>query len=219
MVEHKVEVLQVRKLNGICCFTQRRTYRVQRRSLTRTKNHTNNSLTYEENTRQKYNDNLCLFRAVALHLHVNQRLEEETSKWFNLFINKVDGLNANPFRGNHLKDIPTVEELLTPNMLLYDIEIVHSNFFGELVRRSEQKYESTMRLLLYNNLICYVNNIKAVFESFRCPNCDTFFNRNINLERHLTTCSEQVKMSIRRTIYQTKKTLFYKLDFFWNSIN
>ena len=42
------------------------------------KNHTINCLTFEENTRQPYNDNLCLFRAFALHMHGNQRLEEET---------------------------------------------------------------------------------------------------------------------------------------------
>ena len=53
------------------------------------KNHSINGLTYEENTRQPYSDNLCLFRALALHLHGTQRLEEETSKLFNLFINKM----------------------------------------------------------------------------------------------------------------------------------
>ena len=52
------------------------------------KNHTTNCLTIEGNTRQPYNDNLCILRALALHMHGNQRLEEETSKLFNLFINK-----------------------------------------------------------------------------------------------------------------------------------
>ena len=47
------------------------------------KNHTIKCLTFEENTRQPYNDNLCLFRALALHLNGTQRLEEETSKLFN----------------------------------------------------------------------------------------------------------------------------------------
>ena len=47
------------------------------------KKHTINCLTFEENIRQPYNDNLYLFRAVALHLHGNQRLEEERSKAFN----------------------------------------------------------------------------------------------------------------------------------------
>ena len=32
------------------------------------KNHTINCLTFQEDTRQPYNDNLCLFRALALHM-------------------------------------------------------------------------------------------------------------------------------------------------------
>ena len=35
-----------------------------------------NCLTFEETTRQAYNNNLCLFGALALHLHGNQRLEK-----------------------------------------------------------------------------------------------------------------------------------------------
>ena len=42
------------------------------------KNHTVNCLTFEKNTRKPNNDNLSLFRALALHLHGNERLEEET---------------------------------------------------------------------------------------------------------------------------------------------
>ena len=69
---------------------------------------TTNCLTYEENTRQPYKDNLCLFRALALHLHGTQQLEEETSKLFNLFINKMDGLSPNQFQGVHMNDVPSV---------------------------------------------------------------------------------------------------------------
>ena len=82
------------------------------------KNHIINCLTYEKTSRQPYNDNLCLFRALALHLQSAQRLEEETSKVFNLFIKKMDGLSPNQFQGVHMNDIPTVEDLLTPNILL-----------------------------------------------------------------------------------------------------
>ena len=62
--------------------------------------------------------------------------------------------------------------------------------------------------------ICYVNNNNAVFQSFRCPNCDTFFNRTFNLERHLTKCSERVKNVYPRNVYQIRETLFDKLDSF-----
>ena len=96
------------------------------------KNRTINCLTYEENTRQPYNINFCLFRAFALHLHVTQRLEEETSNLFNLFVNKMERLRANRFQGLLVDDIPTVEDLLTLNILLYDIDIVDGNIVEKL---------------------------------------------------------------------------------------
>ena len=103
------------------------------------KNHTINRLTFEENTRKPFNNNLCLFRALALHIHRNQRLAEENSILFNLFINKMDGLGADQFEGVHMNDIPIVEDLLTLNIVLYDIDIVDGNIKGELARRRVQK--------------------------------------------------------------------------------
>ena len=91
----------------------------------------------------------------------------------------MDGLSADHFQRVHINDIPFVEDLLTFNILRYDIDIVDKNIIGELARRSVQKYENTVRLLRYNNHICYVNNIDAVFQCFRCPNCNTFFQQNI----------------------------------------
>ena len=87
-------------------------------------------------------------------LQGTQRLEEETSKLFNLFISKMDELSADQFQGVHMNDIPFVEDLLTLNILLYDIVIVDGNLIGELARRSVQLYENTVHLLRYNNHIC-----------------------------------------------------------------
>ena len=176
------------------------------------RNGTINCLKFEENTRQPYNDNLCLFCALALHLHGTQRLEKETSKFLNFFINKMGGLSPNQIQGVHMNDIPTVEDLLTLNILLYDINIVDGNIVGELAGRSVQSNELTVQLLQYNNHMWYVNFINAVFQSFHCPNCDTFFNRTFNLERHFTTSSERVKNVYPRNVYQIRETLFDNLD-------
>ena len=81
------------------------------------KNCTINCHTYEENARQPYNDNLCLFCALALHLHGKQRMEEKTSKIFNSFIFKMDGLSPNQFKSVHMNDISIGEDLLTLNIL------------------------------------------------------------------------------------------------------
>ena len=59
----------------------------------------------------------------------------------------MDGLSADQFQGDHMNDIPTVEDLLTLNILLYDIDIVDDNIIGELTWRSEHKYENTVQLL------------------------------------------------------------------------
>ena len=177
-------------------------------------NYTINCLTSEENTRQPNNDNLCLFRALTLHIQVNQQLREETSNLFNLFINKLDGLSADQFQGVHMNDIQFVEDLLTPDLVLHEIDIVDGNIIGELARRSLQKCENTVRLPRYNNHISCVNNINADFQSFRCPICDTFFSKTFNLEQHLTKCSERVKNVYPKNVYQTQETLFDNLDFF-----
>ena len=68
-------------------------------------------LTFEKNTRKPYKDNLCLFRAVALHFFGNDRLEEETSKAFNLFRNNCGEADPSKFQGIHMTDIPKVEEM------------------------------------------------------------------------------------------------------------
>ena len=178
------------------------------------KNYDVNCLTFERNTRQPYNDNLCLFRAVALHLFGYERLEEDTSKLFNLFLNNSEEGDISKFQGVHLNDIPKVEDLLQSNIFLYDINFVDGELIGELARRSIQRYENSAKFLRYNNHICYVNNVNALFEAFRCTTCDALFSKTGNLERHLITCSDRVKHNYPKNVYELRQTLFEKLDAF-----
>ena len=76
------------------------------------------------------------------------------------------------------------------------------------------KDENTVRLLRYNNHICYVSNIIEVFQSFCCLNFDTFFNTTSNSERHINKCSEWVKNVYFMNVYQFRETLCDKLDSF-----
>ena len=178
------------------------------------KNHNVNCLTFAWNTRQPYKDILCLFRALALHLHGNEELEEEASKTFNLFLKNSEEGDVSKFQGVHLKDIPKVEDLLQLNIFLYDIDFVDGELIGELCRRSNQKYEKSVKLLRYNNHICYVNNINVLFKAFRCTTCDTFCSKTVNLERHLVTCSDRFKHIHPKNVYELRERLFEKLDAF-----
>ena len=139
------------------------------------KNFTVNCLTFESFTRKPYNDNLCLFRAVALHLFGNERLEEETSKLFNLFL--INSTNPDPskFQGVCMDDIPSVEGIVGINIFIYDIDLIDGAMVGELARRSIKKHEKNIQLIRYNAHICYVDNIHTFFKTFCSPTCDTYF--------------------------------------------
>ena len=91
-------------------------------------------LTFERNTTQPYKDNLCLFRALALHLHGNERLEEETSKLFNLFL--VNSTNSDPykFQGVCMDNFPSVEDIVSINNFICDIDLFDGAMVGELAR-------------------------------------------------------------------------------------
>ena len=81
-----------------------------------------NCLIFQRNTRQPYNDNLSLFRALALHLHGNEKLEGETSKNFKLFLDNSGEGDPSEFLGVHMNDIPKLEGKLHLNIFLYDID-------------------------------------------------------------------------------------------------
>ena len=130
------------------------------------KNGNVNCLTFEKKTIQPYNDNLCLFGALALHLHGTKELEEETSKIFNSFLNKGEERDPSKIQGVYMSDIAKVEEMLQLNIFLYDIDFVDGELIAELARRSIQKFEESVKLLRYNNHICYVNNINVLFKAF-----------------------------------------------------
>ena len=105
------------------------------------KNNIVNFLTFERNTRQPYNDVLCLFKALTLNFHGNVKLEEATSRKFNLFLNNSEEGDVSNFQGVHLTDIPKVEDLLQLNIFVYDIDFVDGELIGEPCRRNIQTYK------------------------------------------------------------------------------
>ena len=166
---------------------------------------------FEENTRKPYKDNLCLSRALAFHLQLNERLDEETSKLFILFFEKTNGTDPANFRGVCMERIAAGEDIFQADFFLHDIDIVDGSMIGELVGKNSD----TVRLLRYNSPICYISNINPLFKAYRCTSCDKFVNLAQHPERHLTTCKERVKHVFpENVVYKLRKTLFDKLNFF-----
>ena len=148
-------------------------------------------------------------------MHGNDKgLEEETSKLFNFFL--INSTNPDPskFQGVCMDDIPSVEDIVRINILKYDIDFIDGAMVGELARRSIKKYEKIVQLVRYNSHNCYVDNIHALFKAFRCPTCDTYFQKTGNSDRHLVSCSERVKQLYPKNACQLQETLFDKLESF-----
>ena len=113
-----------------------------------------------------------------------------------------------------MDDIPSVEDIVGIIIFLYGIDLIDGAKVWELARRSIKRYEKNVQFVRYNSHICYVDNINALFKAFRCPTCDTYFQKTGNLERHLVRCSERVKHICPKNVYQLRETLFDKLDSF-----
>ena len=84
----------------------------------------------DQNTKHPYNENLCFFRALAVHLHGTTNLETSTSKIFNDILEK-SGCDPKQFRGVSMDDLPVVEEVVEKNIFFYDIDIEDGDFVGE----------------------------------------------------------------------------------------
>ena len=120
-----------------------------------------NCLTFEQTTRQPNNDNLCLFRALAFHLHGNEKMDEETCIMFTCYSEKKGRIEPAIIRRICVDEIPFFEDLIQVNIFLYNIDIVDGSIVGELARRSVQKYCNIASLLRYNNHIFYVSKVNA----------------------------------------------------------
>ena len=116
-------------------------------------NHNVNCLTVERDTSQPHNDNFCLFRTLALHLHGNDKLEEETSNLFNNFLFNFVEEDPPKTQGGQGNDSPNVEDLLQLNIVLYHIDFVNGENLSELARRSIQYYDKIANFVRYSNHI------------------------------------------------------------------
>ena len=89
-------------------------------------------LTYEQSPRKPYNDILCIFRGLALHVHGNERLSSETSRLFNLFFEKTGKTDRTVFGDVCMEDIAIVKDIVQVDIFSCDIDIVDGSTIGSL---------------------------------------------------------------------------------------
>ena len=130
----------------------------------------------DSKTYKSFDDNLCMFRAVAYHLHGVVDLKEKSVELFKKFIG-VTKQSENNFPGVDTNQTHYLEKITEDNIQLYYVFYDENEILGELMRRSESKFSKTINLIQYNNQICWTSDIKKLLKKFRCINCNQFFNR------------------------------------------
>ena len=158
-----------------------------------------------------YNDNLCLFRCLALHQGCDvRRLEATVSTLYAKYSHK----DVHDFAGVTIDDLSKIEAAFDVNVVVYKlVEITDGKTMVELVRRSPCQYIETMYLNLYEAHFSYIKDIRMYSHSYKCSKCEqALWKTPQALHRHERTCTEGIKRVYKGGVYHPPPSVFERLD-------
>ena len=158
-----------------------------------------------------YNDNLCLFRCLALHQGCDVRRLETTV--VTLYAKYTDTL-VHDFAGVPLDELDKVETKFKTNVCVYQlVEIADGKTTAELVRRSLGHYADTMFVNLHESHFSYIRDMKSYSHSYKCSKCEnSLWKYPSLLKRHELTCEAGVRHVYNGGVYHPPPSVFERLD-------
>ena len=165
---------------------------------------------------KRYDDNLCLFRCLALHRGGEVRhLESAVTKLYETYKQDVP---IERFAGVTLDDLYRIETTFQTNVCVYklvesDDDDDDGKKIAELVRRSLCHYSNTMYLNLHETHFSYIQNIQMYCHSYKCRKCgESLFKDTWQLIRHERTCTGGVSRIYPGGVYYSTPSVFERLD-------
>ena len=151
-----------------------------------------------------YNDNLCLFRCLALHLG------REAAALYPEYTDT----SVHDFAGVTLDDLHKVESKFKTHVVVYQlVEIDNGKTMAELVRRSPAQYQETTYLNLYEAHFSYIKDIRMYSHSYKCSKCEqALWKCPYDLHRHELTCEAGVNQIYKGGVYRPPSSIFERLD-------
>ncbi|XP_063966739.1 uncharacterized protein LOC135156886 [Lytechinus pictus] len=153
-----------------------------------------------------YDDNLCIFRCLALFQGANSHGLETKAK--RLFKQYVPHIKISEFEGIDLSKLDKVEEFFKINIMVYELqpseltngdnillenegELVNSKstVAAKLVRRGLDKFPETMYVNLYVNHFSFISDINRYCQNYQCRTCDKLWKTRKSLNRHEKKCT------------------------------
>ena len=158
-----------------------------------------------------YNDNLCLFRCLALHQGCDVRRLETTV--VTLYAKYTDTL-VHDFAGVTIDDLSKIEATFGVNVVVYKlVPTGNEKTKAEIVRRSLCSYAQTMYLNLYEAHFSYIKDIRMYSHSYKCSKCEqALWKIPYDLHRHERTCEAGVNRKYKGGVYHPPPSVFERLD-------
>ena len=158
-----------------------------------------------------YNDNLCLFRCLALHQGCDVRhLEATVSTLYAKYSHK----DVHDFAGVTIDDLSKIEATFGVNVVVYKlVPTGNEKTKAEIVRRSLCSYAQTMYLNLYEAHFSYIKDIRMYSHSYKCSKCEqALWKTPYDLHRHERTCKAGVNRKYKGGVYHPPPSVFERLD-------
>ena len=161
-------------------------------------------LVKDNNRKSTFNDNICLFRCLALHLG------REAAALYAEYTNTP----VHAFVGVTLDDLHKVESKFETNVVVYQlVPTGNEKTMAELVRRSTGHYPETMYVNLHETHYSYIRDINMYCHYWRCRNCEqALWKTPYDLHRHERTCTEGIKRVYKGGVYRPPSSVFERLD-------
>ena len=151
----------------------------------------------------EYNDNLCLFRCLALHL------KREVDA---LYVKYTD-TPVHKFTGVTLDELDKMETTFKTNVFVYKlVEIANGKTTAELVRRSMGHYPDTMNVNLHATHYSYIRDMQMYSHSYRCQRCGSLWKQSWELRRHELGCEGKIRRVYPGGVFHTTPSIFERLD-------
>ena len=169
---------------------------------------------------KRYNDNLCLFRCLALHRGCERRrLEPAVETLYATYAQ--DGVPMAAFAGVTMDDLYRVETTFETNVCVYRLvkpdgdeaeEEDGGKSTAELVRRSVCKYPDTLYLNLHGTHYSYIQDRRKYCHSYRCRKSgDSLWKDAWHLRNHESTCTGGVRRVYPGGVYHSTPSVFERL--------
>lgn len=166
------------------------------------------SLVNAKRSGKPYDDNLCLFRCIALHNGATlQAVETPTKQYFQLYCVHI-GINSRDFTGVTISDLEQVSQLFGIGINVY--EQCEQGLSKLLFRTVKQ--ENIMYLNLYHNHFSFIKDLQKFSSSYCCSKCKKIFSRHWNLKQHLSSCDATTRKIYGSGIYRVPESIFDTLE-------